>query len=223
MYFCLFFSKILFFLQGEWDFWKKKQKMDQFLTYKKGNLGPVFKFTAYIYIYIYRRCFLRSWLKSPGRLGPNRVGRKGKKGGGRFLLKAPSTSLHRPSQAGCVWGTSPSLPACLYILSLCPQSETLGEIDSWESLYQSLLEAPRTVLRDKLRILHCYFTFLDLPSQIQEATGYEPNDGSCANKALYLLWTPAIATSPTASCTGSSHWHCQCLTTVFMLQHHAPR
>ena len=25
--------------------------MDQFLTYKKGNLGPVFNFTAYIYIY----------------------------------------------------------------------------------------------------------------------------------------------------------------------------
>ena len=23
--------------------------MDQFLTYKKGNLGPVFNFTAYIY------------------------------------------------------------------------------------------------------------------------------------------------------------------------------
>ena len=27
--------------------------MDQFLTYKKGNLGPVFNFTAYIYIYTY--------------------------------------------------------------------------------------------------------------------------------------------------------------------------
>ena len=26
--------------------------MDQFLTYKKGNLGPVFNFTAYIYIYV---------------------------------------------------------------------------------------------------------------------------------------------------------------------------
>ena len=26
--------------------------MDQFLTYKKGNLGPVFNFTAYIYIHI---------------------------------------------------------------------------------------------------------------------------------------------------------------------------
>ena len=25
--------------------------MDQFLTYKKGNLGPVFNFTAYIYTY----------------------------------------------------------------------------------------------------------------------------------------------------------------------------
>ena len=27
--------------------------MDQFLAYKKGNLGPVFNFTAYIYIYIF--------------------------------------------------------------------------------------------------------------------------------------------------------------------------
>ena len=27
--------------------------MDQILTYKKGNLGPVFNFTAYIYVYIY--------------------------------------------------------------------------------------------------------------------------------------------------------------------------
>ena len=31
----------------------KKQKMDQFLTLKRANLGPVFNFTAYIYIYIY--------------------------------------------------------------------------------------------------------------------------------------------------------------------------
>ena len=30
---------------------QNKQKIDQFLTYKKGNLGPVFNFTAYIYIY----------------------------------------------------------------------------------------------------------------------------------------------------------------------------
>ena len=30
--------------------------MDQFLTYKKGNLGPIFNFTAYIYIYIYILC-----------------------------------------------------------------------------------------------------------------------------------------------------------------------
>ena len=27
--------------------------MDHFLTYKKGNLGPVFNFTAYIYIHTY--------------------------------------------------------------------------------------------------------------------------------------------------------------------------
>ena len=37
--------------------------MDQFLTYKKGNLGPVFNSTAYIYIYIYIyiRCEVRFW------------------------------------------------------------------------------------------------------------------------------------------------------------------
>ena len=29
---------------------KQKQKMDQFLTYKKGNLGPIFNFTAHIYM-----------------------------------------------------------------------------------------------------------------------------------------------------------------------------
>ena len=27
--------------------------MDQFLTYKKGNLGPVFNFTAYTYVALY--------------------------------------------------------------------------------------------------------------------------------------------------------------------------
>ena len=32
--------------------------MDQFLTYKKGNLGPVFNFTAYIYIDIYIYIYL---------------------------------------------------------------------------------------------------------------------------------------------------------------------
>ena len=49
------FSKILFFLQGEWDFKKKaKTKKKQFLTYKKTKFGPVFNSTAYyIYIYIY--------------------------------------------------------------------------------------------------------------------------------------------------------------------------
>ena len=32
---------------------KKKNNLDQFLTYKKANLGPVSNFTAYIYIYMY--------------------------------------------------------------------------------------------------------------------------------------------------------------------------
>ena len=34
--------------------------MDQFLTYKKGNLGPVFNFTAFIYIYIYIHTYLHA-------------------------------------------------------------------------------------------------------------------------------------------------------------------
>ena len=33
---------------------KKEKKLDQFLTYKKGNLGPAFNSTAYIYIYAVR-------------------------------------------------------------------------------------------------------------------------------------------------------------------------
>ena len=32
--------------------------MDQFLTYKDANLGPVFNFTAYAYIYIYIYIFV---------------------------------------------------------------------------------------------------------------------------------------------------------------------
>ena len=62
---CFFacFSRILFCLQGEWDFLKiknqkNKNNLDQFLTYKKANLGPVFNSTAHIYIYI---TFLTMW------------------------------------------------------------------------------------------------------------------------------------------------------------------
>ena len=48
LFFLACFSKILFFLQGEWDFWKKKKKQ------KNGPVfGPVFNFTVYIYIYIW--------------------------------------------------------------------------------------------------------------------------------------------------------------------------
>ena len=32
---------------------KKKQKMDQFLTLKRANIGPFFNFIAHIYIYIF--------------------------------------------------------------------------------------------------------------------------------------------------------------------------
>ena len=54
--FCLFLKNplLIFLSKGERDFRKKKKKrMDQFLTYKRPNLGPVFNSTAYIYIYIY--------------------------------------------------------------------------------------------------------------------------------------------------------------------------
>ena len=34
---------------------KKKKSLDQLLTYKKASLGPAFNFTAYIYIYGWRR------------------------------------------------------------------------------------------------------------------------------------------------------------------------
>ena len=59
--FSSFFWKILFFLQGEWDFQKQKKqkktkKMDQFLTLEKAKIGPVFNSTAYIYILL-----LKSW------------------------------------------------------------------------------------------------------------------------------------------------------------------
>ena len=58
VFFCCFFlacfSKILFFLQGERDFWKqKKQKrMDHFLTLKRPKIGPLFNL-QHIYIYIF--------------------------------------------------------------------------------------------------------------------------------------------------------------------------
>ena len=52
MCFLLVFQKSSSFCR-ENEILKKKQKnnLDQFLTYKKGNLGPVFNSTAYIYMY----------------------------------------------------------------------------------------------------------------------------------------------------------------------------
>ena len=44
---CFVFLKIVFFLQGERDF--QKQKWTSFY-FKKARIGPVFNFTAYIYI-----------------------------------------------------------------------------------------------------------------------------------------------------------------------------
>ena len=52
VFFCLFFKNPLL-SAGRMRFSKikkKKKKMDQFLTLKRANLGPVFNFTAYIYI-----------------------------------------------------------------------------------------------------------------------------------------------------------------------------
>ena len=61
--FLIFFWKILFFLQGEWDFQKQKnkkdKKLDQFLTLEKAKIGPVFNSTAYIYICA--RCGVKNW------------------------------------------------------------------------------------------------------------------------------------------------------------------
>ena len=51
--------------------------MDQFLTYKKGNLGPVFNFTAYIYIYMFLHI---DRLEADGREGVRSKGRERKKG-----------------------------------------------------------------------------------------------------------------------------------------------
>ena len=41
---------------------KKNKNLDQFLTYTKANLGPVFNFTAYMYIYIYQGQILAVWI-----------------------------------------------------------------------------------------------------------------------------------------------------------------
>ena len=58
LFFFAFFQKSSSFCRENEIFENKNQKqtkkLDQFLTYKKGNLGPVFNFTAYIYIYICR-------------------------------------------------------------------------------------------------------------------------------------------------------------------------
>ena len=43
-----FFCKIIFFLQGERDFQKKKKNLDQFLTLEKAKIT-----LQHIYIYIY--------------------------------------------------------------------------------------------------------------------------------------------------------------------------
>ena len=54
VYFCFFFFKYPLLSAGRMRFSKikkkKKKKLDQFLTLKRAKIGPVFDFTAYIYI-----------------------------------------------------------------------------------------------------------------------------------------------------------------------------
>ena len=42
--------------------------MDQLLTYKKGNLGPDFNFTAYIYIYAFLQFYIMKFVQSEANL-----------------------------------------------------------------------------------------------------------------------------------------------------------
>ena len=45
----VFFQKSSSFCRENEIFENKKKNLDQFLTYKKENLGPTFNFTTYIY------------------------------------------------------------------------------------------------------------------------------------------------------------------------------
>ena len=109
--------------------------------------------------------------QGPRGLGPNKVERKGKKGSGRFLLKAPSTSLCRQV---CVGGTSAPFTNLLSILSLYPVWL------HWERLvlgperliyHQTLWDSSVGQILCALNLHCCYFIFLGLTPQTQEATG----------------------------------------------------
>ena len=51
--FCFFFESLLFAGRMRCTKTKKTRNLDQFLILKKANIGPAFKFTAYIYMHIY--------------------------------------------------------------------------------------------------------------------------------------------------------------------------
>ena len=68
--FCLFFQKSSSFCREneifEHKIEKKKEKhLDQFLTYKKANLGPFLNFTAYIYMLVYIYIYAVELLSGP--------------------------------------------------------------------------------------------------------------------------------------------------------------
>ena len=65
---------------------RKKKNLDQFLTYKKANLGPVFNFTASYYIY---RISSMNRLFSPSR-----------KGGGQNVMRNDGPDTRKRAEYG---------------------------------------------------------------------------------------------------------------------------
>ena len=85
--------------------------LDQFLTYKTPNLGPIFNFTAHIYIY---GCNLSGWAdlgqktqKSPILQSKMAMKHPHLKGGGFSCFNVSSSSLSLPASA------------LVFLLSLC--------------------------------------------------------------------------------------------------------
>ena len=59
------FQKSSSFCRENEIFEKKKRKIGPVLTYKKGNLGPIFNFTAYMCIYINIHMYAVELLSGP--------------------------------------------------------------------------------------------------------------------------------------------------------------
>ena len=117
--FLLVFQKIFFFLQGEWDFQnKKKQKMDQFLTLKRAKIGPVFNFTAYIYIYICTHTLQSTWRQSevPVQLYTRARPNPSLHPSSLHLLPAATGRMHGPNtEDNSVSEGSGRLQGCLHV------------------------------------------------------------------------------------------------------------